>query len=311
MAVTLRQSAEGTMINSASPSWDATFASVPNAGSLLVAVASFQQTADGGRTAVLTSGWTNLLPGVQAYYGLAVWAKIAGASESQTATVTVDLDNNNGALTLAEFEGDFNAASVTSALKQATSYTSSVTSRTIPSLSPTGAALMLPLLGHSGVAGTVTIGSPWTIYKSVVPQSFNFSRGHTAAWDEVAAGTHSGTFSWTTESSAVTAAVAFPLEAGVAEPPSGFGASQIPAVRVSWNDDGGPYTVRRNTVIVGSGIAGTEYVDDAVTVGLSYDYTVEGANEVESSAVTVNVLAGGGGLRWLRRDGSGWSATPA
>ena len=61
MAVTLRQSAEGTMINTASASWDATFASVPNAGSLLVAVASFRQTSDGGRTAVLTSGWTNLL----------------------------------------------------------------------------------------------------------------------------------------------------------------------------------------------------------------------------------------------------------
>jgi hypothetical protein len=311
MAVTLRQSAEGTMINTASPSWDATFASVPNSGSLLVAVASFQQTADGGRTAVLTSGWTQLLPGTQAYNGLAVWAKIAGASESQTATVTVDLDNNNGALTLAEFEGDFNSASVTSALKQAVSWQSSVTSKATPSLSPTGPALLLPLLGRQGNTGTVTIGSPWTVYKSVAPQTFNYSRGQTAAWDEVAAGTHSGTFSWTTSSGAVTAAVAFPLEATASEAPSGFGASQIPAVRVSWNDDGGPYTVRRNTVTLASGISGTEYVDDDVTIGLSYDYTVEGSNAVESSAVTVNVQAGGGGLRWLRRDGSGWSATPA
>jgi hypothetical protein len=217
MAVTtLRQSAQGTMTNETSSSWSATFASVPNVGSLLVAVVSFQQTSGGARIPSLPAGWTKLLPGLAQYYGLASWIKLAGSSEPTTVTVTVDPSTglNNGAISIAEFEGDFDASSISGATYSAGSYLSGQVANTTPSLSTTAErSLILPCICHGGNSGTLGIIGG-TIYRAVFPGTSDFHRAQAAAWaDEQPAGSQSATFSWSTATGSASGIFALPLVA--------------------------------------------------------------------------------------------------
>ena len=87
-------------------------------------------------------------------------------------------------------------------------------------------------------------------------------------------------------------------------------ASQIAAVAMEWNATVGPYKVLRDSSELASGVSGTTFVDTSVEPGTSYVFEIEDGNLDMSNPVTVNVTAQGG-VFFLRRDGSGWSATPA
>lgn len=88
--------------------------------------------------------------------------------------------------------------------------------------------------------------------------------------------------------------------------PTGLAGEQVPAVALSWDDTGGPYTVRRDGSVIASGLAEAEYVDSDVAVSQSYSYTVEGDAEVESDPVSVTIVEGEGGVNYLRWRGTGW-----
>lgn len=98
-----------------------------------------------------------------------------------------------------------------------------------------------------------------------------------------------------------------PSAATGANAPGNLAGVQSPAVDLTWDDDGGPYTIRRDTVSLATGVVAASYTDTMVTVGNSYDYTVEGSSGVESDPVTVSVQSVGGGVFFLRPDGlDGW-----
>jgi len=105
----------------------------------------------------------------------------------------------------------------------------------------------------------------------------------------------SGDLTGTTNPNTVTMDAAKTVTATFTEdsavPPGNLAGSQSPAVTLTWDDDGGPYTVRRDTVIIASAVTAATYIDTAVTVG-TYAYTVEGVG-AESAPVSVTVAEGG------------------
>ena len=102
---------------------------------------------------------------------------------------------------------------------------------------------------------------------------------------------------WTAYTSASTPADAFAISG-----------QQIEAVALSWMANTGPYDIRRDeTTLIAEGLTVTTFTDDDVTGGTSYTYEVREDGGAWSAPVTVAVVAGGGGVFFLKPNGGGWS----
>ena len=102
---------------------------------------------------------------------------------------------------------------------------------------------------------------------------------------------------WTAYTSASTPADALAISA-----------TQIEAVALSWTAATGPYDVRRDeTDLIAEGLTVTTFTDDDVEAGTSYTYEVREDGGAWSEPVTVAVVAGGGGVFFLKPNGGGWS----
>lgn len=99
------------------------------------------------------------------------------------------------------------------------------------------------------------------------------------------------------------------FEAGVissAAPPANLGATQQPAVFLTWDSTPeGDYSVRKDGVTIATGLSVTEYLDTDVAVDETYDYQVESNNGAGWSAVeSITVSAGVTQSEFIRRDGA-------
>ena len=83
---------------------------------------------------------------------------------------------------------------------------------------------------------------------------------------------------------------------------------QIEAVALSWTAATGPYDIRRDeTTLIAEGLTVTTFTDDDVEAATSYTYEVREDGGAWSEPVTVAVVAGGGGVFFLKPNGGGWS----
>ena len=308
----LRQFKSATSNTTAETEWSATFDSAPLAGSLLVAVAGY---IGSGTTVwnVSFPGFTTLVAPDLGNIGLVAGAKLAGSAEPTSVFVEIfDGTTNSQSIVIAEFTGTFNSGSVTNALaeKDRTLTETAFTSADCPTLNVAGANLVVPVLGMNGQSSSPSADSGHTLIAHARPGTAHWHRASAAAWADVTDdATHAPTWSWTTGvTSVATGLMAFPLAA------SGSGmtlaGAVAPTVSLSWTDNAaGPWDVLRDSVEIASAVAGTSYTDSTVVEGATYTYQIRDSASSLSNERTVQVTAGG--VFWLRRDGSGWAATPA
>ena len=83
---------------------------------------------------------------------------------------------------------------------------------------------------------------------------------------------------------------------------------QIEAVALSWTANTGPYDIRRDeTTLIAEGLTVATFTDTDVDAGTSYTYEARSDGGAWSEPVTVAVVAGGGGVFFLKPNGGGWS----
>ena len=219
---TLRQFKTAVLVEADHTTWSATFDSAPLDGSLLVAVAGFQGRSSEDQKEVEVVGFTLLVPPPDGAVPVLGAAKLAGAAESSTVTVNLLAEYTTGSssLIIAEFEGDFDAGSMSNALGQAFgSSGTGVSTLTCPALAITGTHLVVPMLGVNSEATSPTIDLEHTIIA--------YARQGTATWGRSVAAAHkmvtddaahAPTWSWTTDVTARSAGqMAFPVAAGASQ----------------------------------------------------------------------------------------------
>ena len=313
MAVaTLGQFKSSTLNQNGASSWTITMDDPPSAGSLLVAVFGFIGSSHVLKGVAVNNDYTIVMPDSERSVTGLVAAKFAGASES--ASVTFSMAENtadSASMVLAEFEGDFTAASVSSFLLATGPTTAGdSTLQAIPPLNVATPHLVVPALFISGTSSAPEINLSHNLMAFARPGTANWHRSTALAFRVVESdASHGPTWVWSGAAPSYVGQVGFPLEVTA----SGFelAAEVRPSVSLQWDDNGdGPFKVVRDDVVVASGLSSPSYVDVGVVAATSYVYAIEDSLDVRTGPVTVNVTAQGG-VFFLRRNGSGWSATPA
>ena len=309
MATALRQFSTQTWTADIS-TWTTEFDSAPLAGSLMVAVFGF--TGDPGQTIAANNSYTKVQSEVERTQDVAGFAKLAGSSESSSVTFTMTGGTSaSSAAVMMEFTGDFDAASVSSALVAESEYDSNPqTTKQCPPLNISGEYLVVPTLGLGGEGSLPEINLSHSFVAHARPGTQHWQRSAAAAWRDVTNdASHAPTWTWTSTTVKVVSQMAFPLDVS----PSTFAlsGSESTSVSLSWDDNlGGPFKVLRDTVEIASGVSGTSYVDTSVVTGTQYVYEIEDSSATKTNPLTLKI-AGSGGVFYLRRDGSGWSSVPA
>ena len=220
---TLRQFKTAVSNTASQTTWSATFDSAPLEGSLLVAVAGFQGSSSEPQKTIEVVGFTLLAaPPVLASAPAGGAAKLAGAAESSTVTVNLLEADTTGSssLVIAEFDGDFDAGSVSNALGQVARFaTTGSTAVTCPAVAITGTHLVVPMLGVLSTAENPTINLEHTViaYARAGTQTWarSVAAAHKMVTDDAA---HAPTWSWTTDVTAGAAGqMAFPVAAGASQ----------------------------------------------------------------------------------------------
>jgi len=212
--VSLRQSRVmpvGTTVGATS--WQTSFNQQPLQGSLLLAVAGFQQDSTGSRNITVGSaaGYTLKVTGKRNWIGLAASIKRAGASETSTvvATMTTGVTDYQGLL-LAEFTGNFDPDVASTAVPHDRSTVFTSTSRAISSMD-VGHGLYIPLVVYSGDGHPSSIVGTFSLLDPTSTATTAWHRIARAAWSERESGPVTATWNTGGSASIVVGGIAVPL----------------------------------------------------------------------------------------------------